>query len=265
VRRSILNRGAVAAAAAVVVPLLLVAGIAPAHASSGPSRSVRNASISGNWAGYVDVPAAGQKVTAVSGHWIVPNAGTLPPGVSSTWTGIGGFGTQDLIQAGTQQTSLPFSVILAGGSYGAWYELLPAAPVFFTGCNPLPACPVNPGDSMSVSISNAGGSSWTISMTDAGHWAYTTSVPYASSQSSAEWIHEAPSLLGAVPIPVGGSGTVTFDGGNSFTTGAGTSPIGSGATAVEALPVETTTSAVDGDLDGFNVCTWAISCSPSPS
>ena len=61
------------------------------------------------------------------------------------------------------------------------------------------------------------------------------------------------------------SGTVTFDGANSFTTEAGTSPIGSGATAVEALPIETTTSALDGDVDGFNVCTWAVSCSPSPS
>ena len=250
-----------------VAPVLLLGGTAPAQAATARSGALalRNASISGNWAGYVDVPAAGQDVTAVTGEWTVPNAGTLPPGVSSTWTGIGGYSTTDLIQAGTQQASAPYSSLLAGGAYGAWYELLPADPVFFTGCSPDPACTVTPGDTMNVSITSTGGGNWKIEMTDSGHWSYSISVPYTSTESSAEWIHEAPSLAGEVPIPVGGSGTVNFDGNNTFTTGSGTSVIGSGAEAEEALPVETTTSGLNPAESGFNVCTWSVSCSAPTS
>ena len=230
-------------------------------AATAASVSVPN--ISGNWSGYV---ASGSNITSVSGEWTVPNAGTVPPGVSSTWVGIGGFGTSDLIQAGTQQSSSPYSSVFVGGAYGAWIEMLPAAPVFFTGCTGDPTCAVSPGDVMQVVITNTGGNSWTVSLADNGKWTYSTTETYASSESSAEWIHEAPSAAGAVPIPVGGSGTVTFDGANSAVINGTTDNIAtSGAISTVALPVETTPSALDSDGDGFNVCTYAVSCSPPTS
>lgn len=243
---------------------LVAGGLALAAAptaATAASASVPN--ISGNWSGYV-VPGSG--ITSVSGEWTVPNAGTLPPGVSSTWVGIGGYSTTDLIQAGTQQSSSPYSSIFAGGAYGAWIEMLPANPVFITGCNPDPNCTVNPGDVMQVVITNNGGSSWTVSLSDNGRWTYSTPETYTSTESSAEWIHEAPSAAGAVPIPVGGSGTVTFDGANSAViNGVSDNIAASGAISVVALPVETTPSSLDSDGDGFNVCTYALTCSPSGS
>jgi hypothetical protein len=252
--------GSAVGSAALLGSLLMA--LAPANASTS-SLTTRNASITINWAGYA-VPTPG--VTSVTGSWTVPPAGTLPPGVSATWTGIGGYSTSDLIQAGTFQQSPPFDSIITGGAYSAWYELLPANPVYITGCTGDAACTVNPGDAMTVTISSVGGGNWRISIADGTKWSYSKTVAYSSSESSAEWIHEAPSLAGAVPIPVGGSGAVNFDGNNRFTASTVSGTIGQGPNvALEALPVETTTSSLDGDGDGFNVCTYALTCSPSAS
>lgn len=238
----------------------MVAGLAGAVL---PARAATVPNVSGNWAGYV---ATGSNITSVHGSWTVPTAGSVPPGLSSTWVGIGGFSTQDLIQAGTQQASAPLDQVFVGGAYAAWYELLPANPVFFTGCTGDTACTVNPGDHMGVTITNGGGSRWTVNVADAGHWTYTTTVSYASSMSSAEWIHEAPSAAGAVPVPVGNSGTVTFDGTNSAVINGATKSIASsGATSVVALPVETAVSGLDSDGEGFNVCTYSVSCTAPAS
>lgn len=249
--------------------IFVVAGLAASAGLAGLGGPVDAASssapsISGNWAGYAYGGANGS-VTSVTGQWTVPNAGSMPPGVSSTWTGIGGFTTSDLIQAGTQQTSAPLDQFIAGGAYGAWYELLPASPVFITGCSGDSKCTVAPGDNMTVTITNQGGNNWSISMADGSRWTYSKTLQYASTESSAEWIHESPSLV-AVPVPVGNSGTVTFDGSNSAVINGTSRLVGpSGAGAVEALPVETTTSAIDNDGDGFNVCTYSLSCSPTAS
>jgi len=53
-----------------------------------------------NWSGYAVTPTSGG-VTAVSSTFTVPSAGLAPPGFAATWTGIGGYDTSDLIQAGT--------------------------------------------------------------------------------------------------------------------------------------------------------------------
>src|SRR5215472_9457606 len=112
VRHHLISRRALAAAA------VLASFMTWATTAAGEAQPlvVRNASISGNWAGYA---AAISGVKSVTGSWTVPNAGTLPPGVSSTWAGIGGLNTTDLIQAGTQQISAPLDSFFAGGAYGA--------------------------------------------------------------------------------------------------------------------------------------------------
>src|SRR5258708_5678482 len=100
-QRSIARRALVAVALTAAFFPWTAASAGPAHL---PVVQVKNATISGNWAGYA---VAASRVTSVTGTWTVPNAGMLPPGVSSTWAGIGGFATSDLIQAGTQQISAP--------------------------------------------------------------------------------------------------------------------------------------------------------------
>jgi hypothetical protein len=239
------------------------------------AQSVSVPNVSGNWAGYV---APGTGVTTVTGQWTVPSVGLLP-GAAATWVGIGGFGTKDLIQTGTQEISTLLDPVAGGFEYAAWYELLPNSPVYVFG--------VSPGDHMQATVSDQGGScsdspdagtvgtttnNWSITITDTtSGQSFSHTLCYSSSFSSAEWIHEAPSVV--VPIPVGGPVTVTFDGndtatGNFSAAGGvnGTGDIASTkAIPVVALPVETAVSNLDVDGDGFDVCTYALTCSTPAS
>jgi Peptidase A4 family len=214
-----------------------------------------------NWAGYAVTPGSG--ITAVSGNFTVPSAEEVPPGFSASWAGIGGFSTSDLIQAGVSENSAVTGEVL-GGQYNAWYEILPASETPISNCSGDSSCTVNPGDKISVNISNAGGNTWDISLTDAGNWSWSTSVNYASSESSAEWIQEAPSLDGVQTIPAD-VGTVSF-GGSTFTEGGSTETIAAGSpTLIDESPVgevnEATTSPLGSDGESFNVCVYAQSCS----
>ena len=261
--RTLLRRAVVSSVAGGTVLGLLTLALPSAPA---PAASTSVPAVSGNWAGYVAAPSSGSGVTAVSGSWTVPPAGTLPPGLSSDWVGIGGFNSTDLIQTGTQQTSPPLDQLLGSPTYSAWYELLPGPQITFGG-------PVGPGDHMTASIVSNGANSWTINLADAGRWSASKTVSYQSSESSAEWIHESTSLefsvggvgLPPVPIPMGGSGTVTFDHGGAVIGGSTRTIASSGAIQVIALPVESAVSGLDSDNDGFNVCTYAVLCSPPSS
>jgi hypothetical protein len=216
-----------------------------------------------NWAGYAVTPGSG--ITAVSSTFTVPTAGEVPPGFSASWAGIGGYTTTDLIQAGVSENSAVAGELL-GGQYDAWYEILPASETPITsGCTGnVPSCAVNPGDKISVNISNAGGNTWDISLTDAGNWSWSTSLTYASSESSAEWIQEAPSLEGVQSIPAD-VGTVSFGATSTYTQGGSTKTIAQGSpTLIDESPVgevnEATTSPLASDGQSFNVCVYAQSC-----
>ena len=104
-----------------------------------------------NWSGYAVTPSA-DNVTAVSSSFTVPSAGLVPPGFAATWTGIGGYNTSDLIQAGTAEQSAPSNPVV-GPQYYAWYELLPASETQLTGCTGDANCTVTPGDKVTVTIS----------------------------------------------------------------------------------------------------------------
>lgn len=217
-----------------------------------------------NWSGYVD---AGSSITSVFSTFTVPTAGLVPPGFTATWTGIGGFTSNDLIQAGVGEQSLP-SAPLLGPQYSAWYEILPAPETPLTGCSSDPNCTVNPGDVMSVDIANMGGDTWKISMSDSTrNWFFAKTLTYASSESSAEWILEAPTLVAAQTItaPVGTAffgptSTFSVNGGASQTIAAGNPTsidMGLGIGPNEATPSGLTNG------QEFNVCTYASSC-PAP-
>jgi hypothetical protein len=216
-----------------------------------------------NWSGYAVVPGS-SKVTAVASTQVVPAVNGTTPGLASTWTGIGGHGSSDLIQAGVAEEFIPG----LGPNYFAWYELLPDAPVDLSNCSGDASCTVRPGDTVTVTIQATGAiqsnQTWDISVVNAGHWTYSKSVTYKSTYSSAEWILEAPSLVVPVIMPM--MGNTKFDPNNTYTLNGGTArkigdgnPISISMNLYEGIP-----SALDADGDGFNACAYKLSC-PAPS
>jgi hypothetical protein len=152
-----------------------------------------------NWSGYA-ITAGGY--TGVSGTWTVPQPNVSGgPGVGAQWVGVGGVTSRDLIQAGTQDTTP------GGGQaqFQAWIEMLPQA------SQQVPLA-VEPGDSVSVSIDEqgAGTGTWQISMiNNTSGQTFQTTVSYASSESSAEWIEEAPSGPNGL-LPLDNFNTISF-------------------------------------------------------
>lgn len=217
-----------------------------------------------NWSGYAVTPSGGG-ITAVSQQFTVPAAGLVPPGFAATWTGIGGYNTSDLIQAGTAEQSAPDNPVL-GPQYYAWYELLPAGETQLTGCSGDANCTVTPGDNISVKINQVSGNTWSIAMTDAGKWSWSKNVTYSSSESSGEWILEAPTLV-ALQTPVANVGTVHFGPTSTYTAGGVTHTIAQGnPTQIFMSPGvinEATPSALASDGQSFNDCAYAQTC-PTP-
>ena len=220
-----------------------------------------------NWSGYAVTPSASD-ITGVASTFTVPSAGLLPPGFAATWAGIGGYTSSDLIQAGTTENSLPSNPLL-GNQYYAWYELLPAGETQLTNCSGDASCTVTPGDKVTVDIGQVSGTTWSISMTDAGHWTWTKDVTYSSTESSAEWILEAPTVVAqSLLAPVG---TVAFGSGDTYTEGGTTHTIASGnPTQIDLSPLpiaglldEATPSALASDGESFNDCAYTTSC-PTP-
>lgn len=217
---------------------------------------------SSNWSGYVDRAPSGRRITSVTGHWTVPSAQALPPGFSATWAGIGGFGTTDLIQAGTTTNSF------GGAQYYAWFELLPDAETPIGGCSRDSSCTVNAGDSVAVRITSTGGDGWRIDIDNQGHWSWSAAVSYRSKQLSAEWILESPSV--GSPSFLANVGAVTFDEGNGYGVDGQSRLLGQGAPVMVRLnflgltPVSVP-SAVDADADGFRACAYGASCAPPHS
>ena len=158
-----------------------------------PSVSVSAATIqdySYNWAGYIaNTDGKTSPFYSVSATWTIPTVTGTDTAYSSMWVGIGGGarGSSKLIQAGTEQDS--------PGSYSAWYEIYPQFPVDLGA--------VEPGDTVSVTISDNDGKpqTWNITMTVSGD---TTDIsvdvdvklhPNFGSLSTAEFIVERPLLV----------------------------------------------------------------------
>jgi hypothetical protein len=211
-----------------------------------------------NWSGYAATSGA---YTGVTGTWTVPQlAPNGAPGVGATWVGIGGVTSRDLIQAGTQD--------VASGSgqsqFQAWIEMLPQA------SRQVPLA-VAPGDSVTVSINETAPASgiWQIAFkNNTSGQTYQTSVNYTSSQSSAEWIEEAPSGPNGV-VPLDNFGSVPFSGATATQNGqtvdlaqAGAQPITmlNGNNQSLAVP-----SAIGSDGASFSVARTSASAAPAAS
>jgi hypothetical protein len=235
----------------------------PAHGLA-PLTNANQTSL--NWSGYAVNAPAGQKITAVDTTFVVPAVDDTTPGLAATWTGIGGYTTQDLIQAGVSENA-PSAVL----GYNAWYELLPASETAIgvvNGGDPCTGdvnCTVNPGDQMKVTITQQSTGSWLISMSDAGHWTYSKTVSYASSNSSAEWILEAPTLVVQTVLPMmqdtlfGSGDTYQLNGTGSNTIAQG-NPDSITLVGASGLFAEGQPSPLRADGSSFTACAYATSC-----
>jgi hypothetical protein len=234
-----------------------------------------NTNQSNNWSGYnqgsVEQGGTPPKLfSSIGGDWTVPTATQHTSGqaeYSSDWIGIGGgcvdsgCTTSDntLIQTGTEQ-----DVSSSGAaSYSAWWEIIPGPSMTITSMT------VHAGDKMTASISQSAPGVWAITLKDTTDGqSYTTTVPYSSSEDTAEWIQETPLILGtnagfaALPnltSPV--FDLATTDGTSANLKASEEMDLVDSSGNVIGAP-----SAPDPDADGFNVCTWTTSCSaPSSS
>ncbi len=147
------------------------------------------------WAGYVTMSNLLLRqplVTSVSGSWTVPSvdAYSQDDAFSAAWVGVGGYGENTLIQAGTLHGVKNGEVV-----YYAWYELLPNTAVRIENMH------VKPGDRMTASVSLVDGSSntWLVEITDSTNGeSFSRTFGYTSSRLSAEWILERPTISGSV-------------------------------------------------------------------
>jgi hypothetical protein len=181
----------------------------PLSAHSG----IRHQEESTNWSGYA---ADSGTYTSVSASWVEPTGHcTSATRYSSFWVGLDGFSSSTVEQTGTDTDCV-------GGSpqYYGWYETYPN-PSFSFGDT------VNPGDTMSASVTYEGGSSFEYTLADETQgWSVSTQqTESGAALSSAEVITEAPCCTASGGIlPLADFGTVNFS--NSEVDG---SPIGDSA------------------------------------
>jgi hypothetical protein len=212
---------------------------ASAHLRPGDVGGIRNAT-STNWAGYA---AHSTKYTSVTATWSEPSASCgSSTSYASFWTGLDGYASASVEQTGTL-------VECSGGSaiQSAWYEMYPAAPVFFS--NTLVA-----GDRITATVSATSSGAFTLTLTDSTRgWSHTIHQTNASlARSSAEVIAEAPSSSHGV-LPLANFGTVTFSaaGVNGGTLGA------SSPTSITMASGSTTKASVSGISGGTSFSsTW---------
>lgn len=228
----------------------------PTHAGQALPR--RNATISGNWAGWAVLP--GTPITGVQSNFTVPAAKYTPAGFSASWAGIGGYNTKDLIQAGTTSDSFGLPGL---PRYYAWFEILPDSERLLINCTGDRNCTVRPGDRMGVDIHSVGTNLWSVTVIDDTHWTWQMNVHYVSSRSSAEWILEAPTVGAQTTIAQVGAayfGTV-----NNFTIGGHRHTIAAGhPVKINLAGFEAITSNLASNRQSFRVCTYKLRCAAPP-
>ncbi|MGC2207770.1 MAG: G1 family glutamic endopeptidase [Candidatus Dormiibacterota bacterium] len=165
-----------------------------------------------NWSGYEEDNGTGTADdTSVTGTFAIPSLyeGDSTSDAMSEWVGIDGFLNGNLIQAGI------FEQPIDSTTFGleAWWEILPGSAVDVTMSN-FPN--MIPGDTFTVTITKATSTTWTIDMDDVSQTeTFSTTQTYppsGTSETSAEWIVEAPitSTSGGQPAPLADYTPTTF-------------------------------------------------------
>jgi len=246
-----------------IIPLAFVINLTVfsnvALASTAPAMNIglsKNTSI--NWAGYL---ATNGSYNGIGASWTIPTiTGTTGTSISAddTWVGIGGVNSEDLIQAGTQAMNEGNGSI----NYTAWYELLPSDMV------QVPLV-VSPGNSIVVSLIENSSNLWTINFhNNTTNQSYSTSVNYTSSNASAEWIEEMPTLSSNNSlIPLDNFGSVQFTGGYVIQNNNTLNILQSGAESLTMVTSNDQPLAIPSSLDssGLDFSVSRTSVAPSTS
>jgi hypothetical protein len=185
---------AVAAVVAATVPAF--AAGSPARVHVAPNHRITN-STSTNWSGYA---TTGSRFVSISSSWTEPTAlcGSGETSYSSFWVGLDGDTSGTVEQTGTDadcSSGVP--------RYYAWYEMYPKFPTNLSN-------PVQPGDTLTASVTTDGVGRFTLAISDGTKWTFTTTQRLKSAAlASAEVIAEAPSSRSGV-LPLTNFGTVNF-------------------------------------------------------
>jgi hypothetical protein len=179
-------------------PAAKARGVTPAVARGAAPKAVTNAT-SSNWSGSVAFAPSGNTYRFVIGQWTVPKP--YAPGYgafyASEWVGIDGWGSNDVLQAGTETEVVKLPIFGEFSSVYTWWEWYPAGEVAISNFG------VSPGDFMSCLICVNSSTSATIYFSNLSTNVSTTFTITAPSGTtlvgnSAEWIVERPTVNGSV-------------------------------------------------------------------
>jgi Peptidase A4 family len=183
-------------------------GAAAAEAGAAPANAT-----SSNWSGSVVVAASGDKFSWVEGEWTVPDPSDPKGGrsayYSSAWIGIDGWGSGDVLQAGTES-----SLVNGSKKVYAWWEWYPDFEIAISNF------PVSSGDTIYCLICATGANTATIYLTNDNtdqSTSFNITAPSGTTLrgNSAEWIVETPSV-GGNPTVLPDYGVVYFDDGIAY-------------------------------------------------
>jgi hypothetical protein len=166
-----------------------------------------------NWSGYA---ATGSGFSSVTSSWTEPAVTCNSTNdLFAPWVGIDGYGS-----ATVEQTGVATDCSSGSPVYQGWYEMYPAAPVYYS--NPAAA-----GDQITATVTRSG-VSYTLTLADTTQgWTKTTTKTLTATNASVEVIMESPT--GAYPnfgtvnfsgsqvdgSPLGNTGPVALDASNS--------------------------------------------------
>jgi len=212
-----------------------------------PSPFLPSTGTSSNWSGlvlYQDArlfdPVPLQPYDIVSAEWIVP-AVTGEPNIqddSAFWTGMDGWGSNNVLQDGTEQQAFTFAhfgIQFTIANYYAWTEFFPFPEQLISNFN------VSPGDHIGAVVSGkigtGSGLCFLVDLTTGIQAFVSVSAPpgITFTGNSAEWIMERPTVNGSLPDLSNYSAATMF---NAF------------ASRFTALPTEVNSS---GNINSLNV------------
>jgi hypothetical protein len=168
----------------------------------------------GNWSGYA---AQGSGFTSVTSSWVEPSVScNSTDDLFAPWVGIDGYGS-----ATVEQTGVATDCSSGRPVYQGWYEMYPAAPVYYS--NPAAA-----GDHITATVTRSG-VNYTLTLSDTTQgWTKTTTKTLTASNTSVEVIMESPTAaypnFGTVNFTgsrvdggtLGATGPVALDASNSY-------------------------------------------------
>jgi hypothetical protein len=166
-------------------------------------RNGRYQAESTNWSGYA-VTGSNGAFHSVSASWTQPTAtctSRRSDQYAAFWVGLDGYSSDSVEQTGTDSDCDGRTP-----DYYGWYEMYPANPVYYTNT-------VEPGDSMSASVTFSGTETYTLVLKDNTRgWTETQTINESGfDRSSAEVITEAPCCTASGGIlPLADFGTVSY-------------------------------------------------------